>query len=292
MKARQPRRPTDKLLDATPEEIESIRRELSAIEKFLAQLFGVSYNHDPESFEARRELARIIERHFDQIVEQWRAAIMAIFKSSSPAHRPAHVESPLVEDLSNALIRFAGHLRDPDDIQTYVHLRRHCQEGMLSRFEPSQFNTIHIALKQIVLDCIRANVHSRQHMEIIRNTVVAAVDERRLMVSQFYIESREHALRLSEEKYRNSINHAPDPMYEVEPDTWAVLFANSAAENLHSEITFGSETPLVGRSFAALTPPDRKAEIQRHLSAVVRNGADQMLDLQLGSRFFDVNSAM
>ena len=48
---------------------------------------------------------------------------------------------------------------------------------------------------------------------------VAAIDERRLMVSQFYIESREAALRASEEKYRNSIDHAPDPMYEIDADT-------------------------------------------------------------------------
>ena len=66
-------------------------------------------------------------------------------------------------------------------------------------------------------------------MERVRDVVVAAIDERRLMVSQFYIESREQLLRASEEKYRNSIDHAPDPMYEIEPDTWKVLRMNAAA---------------------------------------------------------------
>ena len=63
--------------------------------------------------------------------------------------------------------------------------------------------------------------------------MVAAIDERRLMVSQFYIESRERVLRESEEKYRNTVDHAPDPMYEIEPHTWTVLSVNAAAEWLH-----------------------------------------------------------
>ena len=76
-------------------------------------------------------------------------------------------------------------------------------------------------------------------MERARDLVVAAIDERRLMVSQFYIESRERLLRESEEKYRNSIDHAPDPMYEIEPHTWIVMrvecrrLATSSAEEDH-----------------------------------------------------------
>ena len=70
-------------------------------------------------------------------------------------------------------------------------------------------------------------------MERVRDAVVAALDERRLMVSQFYIESREHALRASEEKYRTTIDHAPDPMYEIEPYTWIVRGANAAADAMH-----------------------------------------------------------
>ncbi len=122
--------------------------------------------------------------------------------------------------------------------------------------------------------------------------MVAAIDERRLMVSQFYIESREKALRLSEEKYRNSIDHAPDPMYEIDPESWVVTSANSAAERLHNRMPADDHKPLVGRTVAELVPPDRLPHLRRHLQTVIEHGADQIRDLAIGGRYFDVNSAL
>jgi PAS domain S-box-containing protein len=129
-------------------------------------------------------------------------------------------------------------------------------------------------------------------MERVRDCVVAALDERRLMVSQFYIESREHALRVSEEKYRNSIDHAPDPMYEIEPDTWIVQGANAAAEELHRMAPGYQGTPLVGRRLTELGPPEDHPHILHHVEKVVRDGSDQIRDWPEAGRFFDVNSAL
>ncbi len=66
------------------------------------------------------------------------------------------------------------------------------------------------------------------------------------MVGQFYIESREHALRASEEKYRNSIDHAPDPMYEIDPETLIVIGANAAAVELHRILPYERDKHLLG----------------------------------------------
>jgi signal transduction histidine kinase len=282
------RRPTDIPLSATPEELRSIKAGLATITRFLIPLFGEAYDLTPASFAARAEVADLIDRNFDVIVERWRAAAEAILGDG--VSKLALSGRALSEDLANALIRFMDHLRDPDDIQTYVHLLRHCQAGILSRAEPSQFNTIHIALKQVILGLI-GNASHQSRREVLRNTVVAAIDERRLMVSLFYIEARERALRLSEEKYRNAINHAPDPMYEIELDTWRVLSANSAAERLHAEMA-DSSTPLRIGSMTDLVPPEHRSEVDRHLRSVVQGGTDLMLDLQIGSRYFDVNSSL
>ena len=131
---------------------------------------------------ARWKATELVQAHFDEVVENWACAVEQSFKEWAPLDRPG---------MGNALIRFLAHLRDPDDLQTFVYLRRHCQEGMIARAKPSQFNFFHIALKQMILNLVRAKLRGR-HMEIVRDVVVAAIDERRLMVAQFYIESREN----------------------------------------------------------------------------------------------------
>ncbi|MGH8011953.1 MAG: PAS domain-containing protein [Candidatus Binataceae bacterium] len=223
--------PSDPAIEPTQGELDIIRGHLHVIEKMLAGLFGPAYDGSADSLEARGKAAVLVDAHLEEVVESWSLAVEQTFGRETTLHRPS---------MTNSLIRFIAHLRDPSDLRTYVHLRRHCQEGMLSRAKPSEFNIFHIALKQVTLNLARARMRGKR-MEIVRDTVVAAIDERRLMVAQFYIESREHALRASEEKYRNSINHAPDPMYEIDPPTLMVKSANSAALDLHA-------VPQVGRA--------------------------------------------
>ena len=157
-KPKDQRQATDAGLVATFEDIEAIRQQLMVIEQTLARLFGADvYSRTPEALEARAAAANLIDEHFDGIVEQWAQAILSIVGAPPPLdenHQRAHHEA-----LSNSLIRFNNHLRDPDDLTTYVYLRSHCQDGMLARAKPSQFNAIHIALKQIILNHVAASMH-------------------------------------------------------------------------------------------------------------------------------------
>jgi signal transduction histidine kinase len=276
------RQPTDQPIEPMPGEIETIREMLAEIEKSLAGLFGTAYDRGPVAMAARWKATELVQAHFDEVVEKWACAVEQSFKEWAPLDRPG---------MGNALIRFLAHLHDPDDLQTFVYLRRHCQEGMLARAKPSQFNFLHIALKQVILNLVRAKMRGR-HMEIVRDVVVAAIDERRLMVAQFYIESRENALRASEEKYRNSIDHAPDPMYEIDPVTLEVLSVNSAAHELHDRLPYERQVPLVGMRLPDLTPPQLHPLVYKHIDTVRANGSDQALDLELRGHYFDVNSAL
>jgi PAS domain S-box-containing protein len=162
---------------------------------------------------------------------------------------------------------------------------------MLARAKPSEFNVFHIVLKQVILDHIRANLKGRR-MELVRDAIVAAIDERRLMVSQFYIESRERALKASEEKYRNSIDHAPDPMYEIDPGSLIILGANAAAVELHDMLPEEREKELIGARLTELTPPEVQPGVFKHVQQVLANGSDQVLDMPLSGHFFDVHSAL
>jgi signal transduction histidine kinase len=282
-----PQVPTDPAIEASPDELETIRQQLATIERLLSRLFGEVYCREPDCLEARAEAAELIENHFDGIVGEWSAAISTIFGDPFGAESSARRKP----DLANSLARFVAHLRDPDDLTTYVYLRRHCQEGMLARAEPSQFNTIHIALKQIVLRHVRATAQGAR-AERLRDIVVAAIDERRLMVSQFYIESRERLLRASEQKYRNSIDHAPDPMYEIDADTFTVIGVNAAAREMWKGESADHQPSPVGLRLTEMVPPEMRPDTEKHLQTVVQQGTHWAFDLPLGPRFFDVHSAL
>jgi signal transduction histidine kinase len=274
------------MIQATPEELAAVRAQLRTIEKALSALFGSDYRRGSESQRSRRIAADIIDRDFEPIVQEWTAAICGMFDESYVPHN-----KDIPRNCANALIRFIQNLRDRDDLATYVHLRRHCQEGMLSRVRPSEFNVLHIALKQIILKRVRTALKGPQ-MERVRECVVAGLDERRLMVSQFYIESREHELRASEEKYRTTIDHAPDPMYEIEPYTWIVRGANAAADAMYRIVKDHDDKPLLGRKLTELGPPEDIPHILSHVEKVVRDGSDQIRDWPEAGRYFDVNSAL
>ena len=289
-----PRQPTDSPIEATPEDLQQIRTQLGGIKRMLARLFGRAYDGGQVSRQARRKAADLIEANFDEIVEQWTSAVEQIMRPAAeqpPGNLTLLQKVTRVkqrhrrETMANALVRFIGHLRDPEDQQTYVYLRRHCQEGMLARAKPSEFNVFHIALKQVILEHVRRQRQTRL-MEVVRDTIVAAIDERRLMVDGFYIESRERALKESEEKYRNSIDHAPDPMYEIDPETLVVLAANSAA------MAFEHDVPFIGEPLIKHVPPQMQAAVVGHFRAVVEHGSDQVLDWPMDGKFLDVNSAL
>ena len=289
-KSKQQRQTNDAPIEATPDEVQAIREQLAEIEQSLSRLWGQTiWSRTPECIQIRSEAADLIDRHFDGIVEQWGESIAYIIHGHSK-----YDEKGRKDNMVNSLIRFIDHLRDPDDICTYVYLRRHCQEGMLARAKPSQFNVIHIALKQIILDHVKSTM-TGPAMERVRDLMVAAIDERRLMVSQFYIESRERLMRESEEKYRNTVDHAPDPMYEIEPHTWKVLSVNAAAMQLHkmeSEHYPDAHKEIIGRTVPELVPEDAHAGVIETLETVMREGSAQTLEFPIGPFFFDVKYAL
>ncbi len=280
---------TDQPIEAQPEELQVIREQLGVIETMLSRIWGEDiYSREPSNLKTREAAADLIEDHFDGIVEEWVDMVHGIM-GAPPIDLAIHER--VRGDLSNSLIRLVEHLRNPDDIRTYVHLRRHCQTGMLARAKPSQFNTIHIALKQVILAHVREALKG-ETLERVRDFVVASIDERRLMVSQFYIESRERLLRESEQKYRNTIDHAPDPMYEIEPRSWIVMGLNAAAEQLHKMEPDHEKEVVLGRPITDFIPDELKPGVLHAFEKVMAEGSAQTPEFPVGPFFFDVNSAL
>src|SRR5271167_1981352 len=57
--------PTDSNLEATAEDLQQIRAQLSAIKRMLARLFGRAYDGGPTSSRSRARAAALIEENFD-----------------------------------------------------------------------------------------------------------------------------------------------------------------------------------------------------------------------------------
>src|SRR5215471_13350853 len=114
------RQPTDSPIEATPEDLEQIRIQLSTIRRMLARLFGCAYDDGRVGRQARARAADLINANFDEIVEQWTSAIEQMLRPSSaqddltPFQKVAHAKQrPNRETMANALSRFVGHLHDP-----------------------------------------------------------------------------------------------------------------------------------------------------------------------------------
>src|SRR5690242_5859804 len=120
-----PHHPTDNPVEATPEDLEQIRTQLSAIRRMLERLFGCAYDGGRISRQARARAADLIDQNFAEIVEEWTSAVEQMLRPTSEQpladmtalQKAAHVKRRLDRgSMANALIRFVAHLRDPEDL--------------------------------------------------------------------------------------------------------------------------------------------------------------------------------
>ena len=90
----------------------------------------------------------------------------------------------------------------------------------------------------------------------------------------------------------SSIPSRHTPMYEIDPLTLKVLGANSAALDLHDILPYEEVIPLIGQRLYELLPLEMQPVVLKHVSAVLKHGSDQALDLPIRGRYFDFCSAI
>ena len=77
-------RAPEEAVEASPEEIASVRSQLTIIEPLLNTLFGDTWSREPSCLKARRMAAELIEQHFDGIV----AGVGAVGHAGLRGRRP------------------------------------------------------------------------------------------------------------------------------------------------------------------------------------------------------------
>src|SRR5437899_1700015 len=65
-------------------------------------------------------------------------------------------------DWTEAVRRWARHIADPDDIETYVHLSRHTRHGFIGQFPASRFIAAQMRFTQLLAEeLLREYAHDR-----------------------------------------------------------------------------------------------------------------------------------
>jgi PAS domain S-box-containing protein len=243
----------------------------------------------PDRTDVRRELADFMEKRTPDLLDRWLRAIgptLAIPEADWPR---------IKEDQAAAMSRWARHIADPTDIETYVMLRRHARRGFISRFPASRFIMGQMRLIQLIADELRREFAQEPERHTrLRALLAQEFQERVLHITDFFVAAREEELREQEAAYREemleqeasyqrAIDGAPACILFVDAAEGTVFHANHVAERLLGY----SREELRGRPFQQVLPPaerGRAAELWR--SAIERGHANRD-DLHLLTRHGD-----
>ncbi len=223
----------------------------------------------------RAELAGFIVERTALLVEPWLREIGA------PLAIPAADWPGIVADQAAALGRWAQHIADPDDIDTYRFLNQHTRRGFISKFPASRFLAAQMRLVQLLGDELRRRYASDpRHADALLRLLEQEFQERVLHVTDFFVEAREQELLEQEANYRRAIDRAPACILRVDAADGTISDANHVAERL---LGF-ARTELVGRRFVDLHPPAEQARAAALWQAALDLGHATRDDLHLVTR--------
>lgn len=197
----------------------------------------------PDERELRRTLAEALERHTPKVLDRWLADI------GPTLGIPEEDWEIIRRDMTAAIHRWAHHVAEPDDVETYVFLHRHASRGFIGRFPASRFLVGQMRLTELFAEEIqREHTDDVEYGFRILRLLAQEFQERVLHITDFFVQAREHELLEQEASYRRAIDRAPACILMVDAVEGTVFDANHIAERL---LGFTREE-LVGRRFEKL----------------------------------------
>src|SRR5439155_18450926 len=184
--------------DLEPETELELGRELTRITHYLS-MSGLQ-KIAPGRTDLRRDLAAFMARRTPALLEPWLRAI-------GPALGIPETDWPrIMTDQADAVSRWARHVADPSDVETYVVLRRHTRRGFISRFPASRFLASQMVFAHLLSDDIRREfAHDAARESELRQLLRQEWQERALHITDFFVQAREQELREQEAAYREEL---------------------------------------------------------------------------------------
>ena len=240
----------------------------------------------PERTDLRRTLADFMLRRTPAVLEPW-------LREIGPALGIPEADWPRIrEDQAAAVSRWARHIADPANVETYVMLSRHTRQGFISRFPASRFLATQIRFTQLLVEDIKREfAHDPAQADQLRQLLGQEFQERVLHITDFFVQGREDELRRQEAayreelleqeaSYRRAIDGAPACILMVDAAAGTLFDVNHVAERL---LGYGREE-LRGRPFQDLHPPGERSRASTLWRSALERGHASRDDLHLLTR--------
>jgi len=241
------------------------------VERIEAYVRGTGLLQIPaEEVDLRRELADLIVARTAVLLPGWMREI-------GPALGIAERDwSNIIADQMAAIARWARHVADPRDLETYLFLRSHARRGFIAQFPASRFIAAQMRLAQLLEADIR-RTHEGARAERLTTLLWQELHIRVLHITDFFVDGREELLLEQEASYRRAIDHAPACILRTDTSEGRVVDANAFAERLLAT----PRADLVGRRFTELLPLGERVAGEALRQEALARGSASRDDLHL-----------
>ncbi len=231
---------------------ETLEDHLTRVERYMRGCELLQFPRQPSPL--RTQLATFIRERAAEIVDEWIGLIAPVY-----ALLPEQIPE-IRQNMYDALMRWASHIENPHDIDTYVYLREHARHGFISHSSPSRFLSGQTKVRLLIVERLRATyAKDRKQLVDMLNLLDQEFYERVLHITDFFVEAREEALQDEEESHRKAMDNAPAPIFSINGATGTIIRANREAEKVTSFL----QHELSGRPIWELHPPDEQEEVRQ-----------------------------
>lgn len=227
---------------ATPPTLES---HLRRIDQYIRD---VGLAREPAAANPlRARLAAFLRQRTPQLLDPWLRDIGRAFAL------PEGDLTGIKADQAAAVERWARHIEDPSNTETYAFLQRHARRGFIGRFPASRFLAGQMAFVQLVQDALAAEPDAAP----VRALLAQEFRERILHITDFFVDARQEELGEQEASYRRLIEFAPACIVMTDASDGCIYAVNATASQL---LGYPPEE-LVGRYLSDIHPPEEHAVV-------------------------------
>lgn len=229
----------------------------------------------PERRELRAELAAFITRRTPELIPRWLEAV------GPTLGIPPETWPRIQVDQTASMERWARHIADPADVETYVYLSQHSRRGFIARFPASRFLASQMRFVQFLTEALRAEYRGDPaHADELERLLTQEFRERVLHITDFFVQGREEELLEQEASYRRAIDRAPACILMVDGAAGTLFDANHVAERMLGY----TRQELEGRSLEDLHPRAERARAGALWRMALQQGHASRDDLHVLTR--------